>query len=388
MLLKIIQRAFLFIPRLISKLFIGLFNFFFSASQNTKKTFVYRSFWGRGNLHRQVLHVTFLVLTALIIGTGLSVQISESNAVQGFLSNENDVIGNIDLLEQGGSIQTVLASNTGASFQIFTHVVDEDDSLDTLVDEYGVTKRTIKDANRDTIDYYEETLEVGSTLYIPEVNGVLYRSKDGDTVRWILSQVEGGDLYDVIELNSVDDADASLEDDYRLLIPNAKLTEPPKPIPDPQIIIASAPNSNVVLNAGVDVSVLNGISFNDPLSHPSCAGYGWSRGYTSWHRAVDLTRSGGCPIRTVAPGVVSYAGWGNGGQGYYVVVDHGGGVISQYFHGDGNIWVRAGDSVGANQELMNMGCTGWCTGTHLHLEIRVNGVAVDPAPYVPYARPY
>lgn len=383
----IIKKILLFSPNLVLWVILSIARSLRAVTKSTKNTFVYRSFWGRGSLHRQILHISFIGLTILILGTGLSVQISRANSVQGFISNEENVIGNIDLLEQGGSIQTVLALNTGASFRIFSHVVKDGDTLDTLVAEYGVTKRTIKDSNRDQIDYYDEKLKIGSTLYIPEVNGVLYKTKQGDTINWIMSQVNGGDLYEVLELNSVNDPHEILAQDYRLLVPNSVMPEPPKPIPDPAVIIAYAPNSSIVNQQPVDVSVLNGIAFSDPLSHPSCSGYGWSRGFTAWHNGVDLARAGGCPERAIAAGTVIYAGWGNGGQGYYVAIDHGSGVMSQYFHGDGNIWVRTGDYVSANQEIMNMGCTGWCTGTHLHLELRVNGVAIDPAPYIPYARP-
>lgn len=385
------QKALIWLVMLIPRVLGNTLSFMYRTSRNflqsVKNNFVYRLFWGRGNLHRQILHATFILLTVLLIVTGISVEVGRQQRIQSFTAEDETVIGSIDLLQQGGSIQTVLASQTAASFRIFTHDVQEGDTIESLVTEYGINARTIKDSNRDNIDYWSEDITGGSILYIPEVPGVLYNTKQGDTIEWIMTQVENGDIFETLELNAFD-PDEILTDNQRILIPNATLAEPPKPIPDPAVVIANAPSSNQSLVTNIDVSVLNGLSFVDPLSHPNCAGYGWSRGFFPGHPGVDLTRANGCPIRSIASGVVNYAGWGFGGQGHYVAIDHGNGILSQYFHGDGNIWVQTGQTVEAGQEIMNMGCTGWCTGTHVHLEVRVNGAAVDPAPYVPYARPY
>jgi murein DD-endopeptidase MepM/ murein hydrolase activator NlpD len=123
--------------------------------------------------------------------------------------------------------------------------------------------------------------------------------------------------------------------------------------------------------------------FANPLSHPSCKGYAFMRGITSYHSGVDLAKGGGCPIRAVAAGTVTLAGWYNGG-GNSVIIDHGGGIKSYYYHGSGQFWVKKGDYVRQGQNIMYMGCTGNCTGTHLHLSVSKNGALVDPSKVIPY----
>jgi murein DD-endopeptidase MepM/ murein hydrolase activator NlpD len=130
---------------------------------------------------------------------------------------------------------------------------------------------------------------------------------------------------------------------------------------------------------------LNNVQFVNPLSNPGCAGYIQSRGF--WgiyaHNGVDLAKNGGCPVRAAAEGDVIFAGWSDYGEGYNVRIYHGNGVQTSYYHGE-TIWVSVGDHVTAGQEIMYMGCTGNCSGTHVHLGLRLDGTFIDPSPYIPY----
>ena len=73
-------------------------------------------------------------------------------------------------------------------------------------------------------------------------------------------------------------------------------------------------------------------------------------------------------------------GW-LGGYGNLVVVDHGNGLSTAYAHAS-SILVSVGQSVSQGQTVSLVGSTGHATGPHLHFEVRVNGVAVDPLPYL------
>ena len=73
----------------------------------------------------------------------------------------------------------------------------------------------------------------------------------------------------------------------------------------------------------------------------------------------------------------------DGSRGNYVVIDHGGGVETHYYHlANGSVTVALGDHVTAGQVIGQMGSTGASTGAHLHFQMEIRGEPVDPLPYV------
>ncbi len=103
-------------------------------------------------------------------------------------------------------------------------------------------------------------------------------------------------------------------------------------------------------------------------------------GTTRNHYGIDFDGDTGDPISAAAPGVVLSAGWMNG-YGNTVVISHGDGFTTLYAHQD-QVLVSSGDSVSGGDVIGRLGSTGWSTGPHLHWEIRVDGVAFDPALYL------
>lgn len=107
--------------------------------------------------------------------------------------------------------------------------------------------------------------------------------------------------------------------------------------------------------------------------------YGERRG-GSRHLAVDISAPTGTPVYASNNGRVIYAGW-DGGYGNVIRISHGKGVVSVYGHLS-SIGVSAGQQVSKGDVIGRVGSTGDSTGPHLHYEVRVNGVAVNPAPYM------
>jgi murein DD-endopeptidase MepM/ murein hydrolase activator NlpD len=70
-----------------------------------------------------------------------------------------------------------------------------------------------------------------------------------------------------------------------------------------------------------------------------------------------------------------------GGYGNATVIDHGNALATLYGH-QSAIFVQPGDHVSRGQVIGAVGCTGLCTGPHLHFEVRVSGTPVDPLPYL------
>lgn len=94
------------------------------------------------------------------------------------------------------------------------------------------------------------------------------------------------------------------------------------------------------------------------------------------HAGIDIAAGHGAAITAARGGTVASAGR-SGNFGNLVTVDHGGGVVTAYAHLS-SISVSSGERVSAGQRLGGMGCTGRCTGTHLHFEVRVDGSAQNP----------
>jgi murein DD-endopeptidase MepM/ murein hydrolase activator NlpD len=98
-----------------------------------------------------------------------------------------------------------------------------------------------------------------------------------------------------------------------------------------------------------------------------------------WHPGIDIGILRSTTVRAAEPGRVVAVGTPSGFEGYgnLVKVSLGGGWVALYAHLAG--WrVRVGEQVSAGQRLGTAGCTGWCTGTHLHFELRHSGLPVDP----------
>ncbi len=105
-----------------------------------------------------------------------------------------------------------------------------------------------------------------------------------------------------------------------------------------------------------------------------------------FHDGIDVVDGYGTPVRTIAAGVVAYAGWNpydQEGRAYVVDVVHADGFTSRYGHLiPGNV-VKAGDLVHTGQVIGKMGSTGKSTGTHLHFELLRNGNDVNPMDFLP-----
>ena len=103
-------------------------------------------------------------------------------------------------------------------------------------------------------------------------------------------------------------------------------------------------------------------------------------GEVSSHTGTDIACAEGTPILAAADGVVTVANgldsWG-GSYGYYIQIDHGGGLETLYAHCS-SICVTTGQQVQAGQVIGYVGHTGRATGSHLHFEVRANGNRVNP----------
>jgi murein DD-endopeptidase MepM/ murein hydrolase activator NlpD len=115
-----------------------------------------------------------------------------------------------------------------------------------------------------------------------------------------------------------------------------------------------------------------------PVNGPVTSGFGmrWGR----MHTGIDIAVPAGTPVHASASGTVVYAGWMSG-YGYLVAIDHGNGLATAYAH-NSSLLVAVGQYVAQGDTISLSGSTGHSTGPHVHFEVRVNGVPVDPLLYL------
>jgi murein DD-endopeptidase MepM/ murein hydrolase activator NlpD len=121
-----------------------------------------------------------------------------------------------------------------------------------------------------------------------------------------------------------------------------------------------------------------------PVDGPVTSGFGIRVhplfGERRMHTGIDIGAGYGAPVWAADGGVVAYVGTMSG-YGTVVIIDHGEGLATTYNHLSAYV-VDAGGSVDRGQPIAAVGCTGYCTGPHLHFEVRVGGTPVDPMPYL------
>jgi murein DD-endopeptidase MepM/ murein hydrolase activator NlpD len=121
-----------------------------------------------------------------------------------------------------------------------------------------------------------------------------------------------------------------------------------------------------------------------PANGPITSGFGFRIhpifGDQRMHTGLDIGAPYGAPVWAADDGTVAYVGTMSG-YGNVVVIEHGGGLATTYNHLSAFL-VSGGQSVARGSQIAAVGCTGYCTGPHLHFEVRVGGTPVDPLPYL------
>ncbi len=124
-----------------------------------------------------------------------------------------------------------------------------------------------------------------------------------------------------------------------------------------------------------------GISLIKPVSGTITSRFGVGSSIRrSSHTGLDIATSTGTPIGAAASGTVTFSGY-KGSYGNMIVISHGNGVQTYYAHCS-KLYAAAGTQVSQGQTIAAVGSTGNSTGPHLHLEVRLNGVAYNPQNYV------
>lgn len=203
------------------------------------------------------------------------------------------------------------------------------------------------------------------------------------------------DIYPLnVTVNEVGGAQASFVANINVVAGNyarQSVTLPEDKVP--LIALAVEDNERILLE-NITRSFSSNAYFSGPVGLPAAAAmnvpFGLLRSYNGgpfdrYHVGVDFAAPAGTPVLAAAPGRVVMADRLNI-RGVSVVIEHGWGIYTNYSHMD-QLNVSVGDFVQSGQVLGTVGTTGRSTGAHLHWEIWVNGVPVDPMQWVALAFP-
>lgn len=124
--------------------------------------------------------------------------------------------------------------------------------------------------------------------------------------------------------------------------------------------------------------------FSPPISGVLTSSYGYRAdpftGNTAIHNGVDIAAESGTPIKAVFNGRVEISEKSGGDYGRYIVVNHGG-FKTVYAHCE-SLFAKVGQQVEAGDVIATVGSTGRSTGPHLHFEIKIGDVRIDPTPFI------
>lgn len=175
--------------------------------------------------------------------------------------------------------------------------------------------------------------------------------------------------------------------------PAEKTAEPEEPAAIPAVgtVVAVSDYSGQELpkNYTMDQLSLGELETVTPVLGHLHSVYGYRdspiNGKYQFHGGVDIGGEMGDPIAAFADGTVEYVGEGDS-YGLYLQLDHGNGVKSFYAHCS-KIVVTTGQAVSLGEKIAEVGSTGDSTGPHLHLEMKCNGIHLNPAYYVEFLEP-
>jgi murein DD-endopeptidase MepM/ murein hydrolase activator NlpD len=295
-------------------------------------------------------------------------------------------------IEQLDSAAPVVTAETKApAYQV--HEVREGESLGSIAERYGVSTQYLI-WNNPEMGADPDMLLVGEKVLVPGTAGIVYHVALGDTLNGIAATygIDTGAItaFQPNELVSPD----FITEGMVLVLPGgvppapAPAPEPepqpapveaPAPVSDPPPAIVSAPAAAPApAPAFAAASVTSGFIW--PVSGRLNSYFGPRWG--SFHSGIDIGAPYGTGVAAASGGQVTLTVYGDYGYGNYIAVRHADGTQTLYAHLSA-IYVSLGQYVGQGETIGAVGCTGWCTGNHLHFEVKVGGVAVDPLAYLP-----
>jgi murein DD-endopeptidase MepM/ murein hydrolase activator NlpD len=335
---------------LIKKLHLSFIRF--ESGKSVFVTFLYRQ---RGKMARRLIHSGMAGLAAV----GLMIAPVIAEEFPGRSINPWDIPSPSSVLTSATAnpyTETQVSEKVRA--EVVEYTVLEGDTLGSIAEKLGVSSDTIRWEN----DLVGDRIKIGQTLRILPVTGISHKVKKGDTVYSIAKKydIEAQQIVNYPFNSYSNDETFELAIGQVIMVPDGVM---PMAQPTAPRVRQLTPNAGTVVASG---------NFVWPSSGQITQRFVW------YHKGLDIANRAAPNVLAADFGTVVGAGWLDGyGYGNRVIIDHGNGFRTLYAHMS-SVFVVTGQTVSRGNAIGKMGCTGRCTGTHLHFEVIRNGVYLDP----------
>lgn len=290
---------------------------------------------------------------------------------------ENGIVSDIDI--EPGMVLLVPGATLPSRDNVAHYTVRAGDNLWGIADYYGLNPFTLAWANGLREPF---VIQEGDVLTIPPADGIFHLVAIGETVEALAARfgVEVG-LIRSFAFNQMQDPFAQPKVGQPLMIPSldalVQAWSGGEPAPSPEAEGSGSPGAESASTEVIDGAGQVTGSFIWPAE-----GF-VSQGFGDGHNGLDIANTFGTPIVAADGGTVIFSGWNDGGLGWAVGIDHGGGLETWYGHLDSQPVVGLGQVVAQGEWLGPMGSTGRSTGPHLHFIVMLDDVFLDPAAWLP-----
>jgi murein DD-endopeptidase MepM/ murein hydrolase activator NlpD len=261
--------------------------------------------------------------------------------------------------------------------------VQPNDTVGSIAARFGLQPESIIWNNVEISD--EDFLAVGQLLRIPAMDGIIHEVRLDET----LSDIAARYSVDLSAITTFTSNGIGKPDDIQekqlVFVPGGTIPPPPEPEPAAAAVEPAQPAGDAAAEPGAPVAA-PAVPFTPsegliwPTSGPISSYMGPSHPLGI---DIDLYNNPNAPILAATAGVVTFAGGDPCcSYGLYVVIVSPGGVETLYAHLS-SVNVVQGQQVAQGTVVGYAGCTGYCTGNHLHFEVIDNGVRQNPLGYLP-----